>query len=84
MRAEAKRPGLSWLSKTNPEVRTYLEIALRCAGFEVETAEDGEEGLLCLRAGLPIAAVLLDVSIPKRDGLQVLREIRGSERNFAP
>jgi two-component system response regulator AtoC len=65
-----------------PEVRTYLEMALRCDGFGVETAEDGEEGLNYLQTGLPIAAVLLDVSIPKRDGLEVLREIRGSERNL--
>jgi two-component system response regulator AtoC len=65
-----------------PEVRTFLEMTLRSDGFGVETAEDGEEGLNCLQTGLPIAAVLLDVSIPKRDGLQVLREIRGSERNL--
>ena len=46
-----------------PEVRSFLEMALRSDGFEVETAEDGEEGLNCLQTGLPIAAVLLDVSI---------------------
>jgi two-component system response regulator AtoC len=64
------------------EVRSFLEMALRSDGFGVETAEDGEEGLNCLQAGLPIAAVLLEVALPKRDGLQVLREIRGSERNL--
>jgi two-component system response regulator AtoC len=65
-----------------PEVRSYLEMALRCEGFGVETAEDGEEGLHALRNGVPICAVLLDVGIPKRDGIQVLREIRSSERNL--
>jgi two-component system response regulator AtoC len=81
MRAEANDQ-IILVVEDELEVRTYLEMALRCDGFGVETAEDGEEGLNCLQTGLPIAAVLLDVSIPKRDGLQVLREIRGSERNL--
>jgi two-component system, NtrC family, response regulator AtoC len=65
-----------------PDVRAFLENALRRDGFGVETAEDGEEGLTYLQTGLPIAAVLLDMSMPKRDGLQVLRDIRGAERNL--
>lgn len=70
------------LVEDEPEVRDYIEMELRCEGFSVETAEDGEEGLKCLQMGLPISAVLLDVSMPDRDGLQVLREIRSMERDL--
>jgi two-component system response regulator AtoC len=70
------------LVEDEPEVRSYIEMALRCDGFRVETAEDGDEGLQCLQLGLPVSAVLLDVSMPNRDGLEVLREIRSTERNL--
>ena len=70
------------LVEDESDVRTYLEMALRCDGFRVETAEDGDEGLSCLQTGLPISAVLLDVSMPKRDGMEVLREIRSLQSNL--
>lgn len=65
-----------------PEVRSYLEMALSCEGYGVETAEDGEEGLNFLQLGVPVCAVLLDVMIPKIDGLRVLREFRSTGRNL--
>jgi two-component system response regulator AtoC len=57
-------------------------MALRCEGYSVETVEDGEEALNCLQIGMPVSAVLLDVVMPKRDGLEVLREIRESGRTL--
>jgi two-component system response regulator AtoC len=70
------------LVEDESEVRNYIEMALRCDGFSVETAKDGEEGLNSLQMGLSVSAVLLDVSIPDRDGLEVLREIRDMGRNL--
>ena len=32
------------------EVRGYLEMALRCLGYSVELAQDGDEVLACLQA----------------------------------
>ena len=66
----------------DPEVRGYLEMALRCEGFEVEATGDDEEALECLQTGAPVCAVLLDMSLSKRDGLQVLRDIRILERHL--
>ena len=66
----------------DPEVRSYLEMALRCEGFEVEATGDDDEALQCLQTGAPICAVLLDMSLAKRDGLEVLRDIRGLERHL--
>ena len=70
------------VAEDEPEVRSYLATALQCEGYTVETAEDGEEALGCFEAGMPIAAALLDVIMPKRDGLEVLRDIRESGRTL--
>ena len=59
------------------EVRAYLEMALQCLGYSVELAEDGEEVINNLRSPGPrVSAVLLDLRMPQRDGMDVLREIR--------
>jgi two-component system response regulator AtoC len=64
------------------EVRSYLEMALRCEGFGVEVTDDDDEALRCLQSGAPICAVLLDMALAKRDGVQVLRDIRTLERHL--
>ena len=59
------------------EVRGYLEMALKCLGYSVELAQDGDEVLACLKSSRSdFAAVLLDLMMPNRDGLDTLREIR--------
>src|SRR5579872_7612924 len=59
------------------EVRGYFQIALKCLGYSVELAQDGDEVLSVLRSSRgEIDAVLLDVMMPNRDGLDTLREIR--------
>ena len=59
------------------EVRAYFQMALKCLGYSVEVAQDGEEVLSYLRA-CPgeVRAVLLDVMMPNCDGIETLREIR--------
>src|SRR5579864_5882242 len=59
------------------EVRGYLEMALRCLGYSVELAQDGDEVLALLQSSrTSYDAVLLDLIMPNRDGLETLREIR--------
>jgi two-component system response regulator AtoC len=59
------------------EVRNYLATALQCQGYTVIIAQDGEEVITCFRAALPrIAAVLLDIAMPRKDGMAALRELR--------
>lgn len=57
-----------------------LEQGLAEEGYETITACDGDEGLQ-LGASEPVDAVILDLMLPGRDGLQVLRELR--ERGFS-
>src|SRR5580692_1145192 len=68
------------VGEDEPEVRGYLEMALKCLGYSVELAQDGDEVLACLKASRSrICAVLLDIILPNRDGMEILREIRKSE-----
>ena len=52
-----------------------LRINLEGEGYEVLSAEDGERGLAIAREERP-DLVILDVMLPKMNGLQVLRAIR--------
>lgn len=45
------------------------------AGYTVVTAEDGEEGVAKFMSEMP-DAVVMDVMMPKKDGVQMLEEIR--------
>jgi two-component system response regulator AtoC len=59
------------------EVRGYLEMALRCLGYTVELAEDGDEVVSYLAGANPHPdAILLDLMMPNRDGMETLREVR--------
>ncbi|MCY3567533.1 MAG: response regulator transcription factor [Chloroflexi bacterium] len=58
-----------------------LRFNLEMEGYRVRTAEDGLEGLSMARALQP-DLVLLDLMLPRMDGLQVLRGIR--EHSQAP
>jgi two-component system response regulator AtoC len=59
------------------EVRGYLEMALKCLGYSAELAQDGDEVLDCLQSSRSdFSAILLDIMMPNRDGIETLREIR--------
>jgi DNA-binding response OmpR family regulator len=56
-------------------IRRGVGDALRASGYEVAEAGDGIQGLTeASRAGVDL--VLLDLLLPRRDGLEVLRELR--------
>jgi two-component system response regulator MtrA len=63
------------LVEDDPSIREVTAIGLRNAGFEVETAADGREGLDRFERE-PFDLVLLDVMMPRLDGLEVCRAIR--------
>jgi len=58
-----------------PQLRRALERALKLEGYEVQLAPDGEEALASLAAA-QVDAIVLDVLMPKRDGLSVCRALR--------
>jgi DNA-binding response OmpR family regulator len=60
------------------DILSLVSLRLRRAGFEVETAADGDEAVTIARARRPALAVL-DVMMPKRTGYEVLAELRADE-----
>jgi len=59
-------------------IREALDALLSAEGFSVRTAEDARQGLERLAAGR-FDAVLLDLMLPDRNGLEVLEDIRQSD-----
>jgi two-component system copper resistance phosphate regulon response regulator CusR len=54
-----------------------LRRGLEAEGYDVTTACTGEEGL-ALATGEEIDAIVLDLMLPERDGMSILRELRSS------
>ncbi|MEX1162290.1 MAG: response regulator [Nitriliruptor sp.] len=61
------------------DIRAYLEVTLTLNGFEVIEAVDGVDGLERARRSEP-DLVLLDVMMPRMDGLEALRHLREDAR----
>jgi DNA-binding NarL/FixJ family response regulator len=62
-----------------PGLRTAVQAYLQDEGFEVVTANDGEEGWKLAQEIVP-DVVLTDVMMPRLDGYGLLRRLRGDER----
>jgi DNA-binding response OmpR family regulator len=69
-------PELILVIEDEKEIRDLVRYNLEREGFRVAVAGDGEEGLQRLFAARPDALVL-DLMLPGRSGLEVLREVRG-------
>jgi two-component system alkaline phosphatase synthesis response regulator PhoP len=59
----------------DPAIRRGIVDALRFAGFETLEAGDGKAGLE-MALGRQFDLLLLDLVLPERDGLEILREVR--------
>ncbi|MDW7746895.1 response regulator transcription factor [Halomonas sp.] len=59
-----------------PNIVLSLEFLMQQAGFQVDTAEDGESALSRI-AESPPDLVLLDISLPGISGFDVLERLRG-------
>lgn len=63
------------------DLNRQLVAALTDAGFAVDKALDGEEGYF-LGDTEPYDVVILDIGLPKMDGISILEQWRRSERNM--
>jgi DNA-binding response OmpR family regulator len=66
------------LAEDDRFLRRACETKLRQCGFEVHTAVDGDEAVTVTKEVVP-DLLLLDLLMPKRDGLGVLRALREHE-----
>jgi two-component system OmpR family response regulator/two-component system response regulator QseB len=63
------------LAEDDPLLGDALRAGLRQAGFQVDWVRDGEAAARELRAE-PYDAAVLDLGLPRRDGMDVLAEVR--------
>jgi len=64
-------------------IRAQVRIALASSGFEIVEASDGAEGISKIAADPEIALVILDVNMPRMNGLEMLEKVKGDGQNAA-
>ena len=64
------------------DIAELVRMHIRDLGHQVDLAQDGDEGLERARTGR-YDLIVLDVMLPARDGLDVVRQLR-MERNPVP
>jgi DNA-binding response OmpR family regulator len=69
------------LVEDDVELARRLREALEEAGFAVDVAHDGEDGLFIGETNA-LDAAILDLGLPKLSGMEVLRKWRAGGRNF--
>ena len=65
------------------DILGLLRVHLARLGYEVVAAHDGEEAVRLAAEHRPVLAVL-DVSMPKLDGLEVTRRLRAAAKGDVP
>ena len=65
----------------DPMLGEGLQVGLRQAGFHPEWVKDGEAAWQTLRHDT-FSAVVLDLGLPKLDGLEVLKRVRANEQKL--
>jgi len=64
-------------------IRELYEDIFKEKGFVIDSAVDGEEGLVKIKGGA-YNLILLDIMLPKVDGLGVLKELKHAKINHGP
>ncbi|HVU06840.1 MAG TPA: response regulator transcription factor [Candidatus Paceibacterota bacterium] len=65
----------------DPDIRGFLKEKLSSEGFTVDTAGDGAEGSYMARVN-EYDALILDNVMPRKNGKEVLKEVRASGKNM--
>jgi two-component system OmpR family response regulator len=63
------------LVEDDAKIASFITKGLRAAGYAVDHAVDGEEGLT-LALGEPYDTAIIDIMLPKRDGLSLIEAMR--------
>ena len=67
------------VAEDDPALRRLLELRLKMDGFDVFTAEDGQEALELLEGGAALPDIVVcDIMMPRISGLNVCRQLRAT------
>ena len=66
----------------SPSVRKLVQFTLKAKGYEVSSAGDGIEAMEFLKQE-KFDAIILDINMPRMNGLEFLRTIKASEQYAA-
>ena len=78
-----QQPAIVLVVEDDPVQSDLLRDILECDGYQVESAADGAAALGRIQAG-DIDLVLLDISLPKLDGLAVCQRMQTPEHTTHP
>ena len=76
--ADYERPPRVLVVEDDTDIADVLQRSLRLEGYEVRVAADGQAALDEAHAFLP-DVVVLDLGLPKIDGIEVARALRRDE-----
>jgi two-component system response regulator AtoC len=82
MQANVAMPPCVLVADDDPEIRQMVNISLQLEGYEVETADCGEQVLQKLRDKPRLSALVLDLLMPGIGGMETLRRIRVDNRRI--
>lgn len=68
------------IAEDDDKIASFLTKGLKQAGFAVDRSADGEEGLY-LAANHPYDAAVVDIMLPKLDGLSLIEQLRRRKIN---
>jgi two-component system KDP operon response regulator KdpE len=74
----ASAPARILVIDDEPQIRRFLDISLRAQGYDVVTAATAQEGLQAFARGADL--IVLDLGLPDRDGVDVLRDVRAGSQ----
>ncbi|MDO5527929.1 MAG: response regulator transcription factor [Paracoccus sp. (in: a-proteobacteria)] len=78
-RTDSAAGALILIIEDEPEIAQILSSYLEAAGYRTFSARDGDQALALCRTLRP-DLMLLDLNIPKRDGFQVLAQLRATDK----
>ncbi len=73
-----RNPARILIVDDKPQNVDILATRLKASGYEILTANDGQEGLAIAREKHP-DLILLDIMMPKMDGIEVCQRIKGDD-----